>query len=256
MDEFTWLLRTVAKALVLPPGGPLLLAGVGLALLLRRRKRFGVALLGTGLSLAYLTATPIVAALLVRVASGGVGPLDQEAARTAQAVVILGGGLRRDAAEFGGDTLGILSLERVRYGARVARETGLPVLVSGGSVRGDTRAEAQLMREALEGEFGVAVRWVEDQSRNTRENADRSAGLLLAAGIRRVVIVMHAFDVPRVQQEFARAGLHVVPAPTRLPKLEEVGTVVADFLPSASALADSHYAIYELVAVSFPFLRA
>ena len=30
------------------------------------------------------------------------------------------------------DTLATLTLERVRYGARVARLTGLPVLVSGG----------------------------------------------------------------------------------------------------------------------------
>jgi hypothetical protein len=36
--------------------------------------------------------------------------------------------------EYGGDTLGRLTLERVRYGARVAKKTGLPVLVAGGSV--------------------------------------------------------------------------------------------------------------------------
>lgn len=256
MDEFAWLLRTVAKALVLPPGGPLLLAAVGLALLLRRRQRVGTALVSAGLGLAYLLATPIVAALLVRAASGGVGPLDLEAARTAQAVVILGGGVRRDAAEFGGDTVGLLSLERVRYGARVARETSLPVLVSGGSVRGDTRAEAHLMREMLESEFGVAVRWVEDRSRNTRENAERSAELLRVAGIGRIVVVMHAFDVPRVREEFSRVGLQVVPAPTRLPKVEGMGTAVADFLPSALGLIDSYYAVYELIAQALPILRS
>ena len=256
MDEFAWLLRTVAKTLVLPPIGLLLLAAVGLALFLRGSRRLGAALVGAGLGLAYLLATPIVAALLVRTASGGAGPLDPEAARTAQAVVILGGGVRRHAAEFGGDTLGLLSLERVRYGARVARETGLPVLVSGGSVRGDTRAEADLMREALKTEFGVAVRWVEDKSRNTRENAERSAELLRPAGVHRVLVVMHAFDVPRVRQEFARVGLDVVAAPTRLPKGEGIGTMAGDFLPSAPALLDSYYAVYELIAQMLPFLRS
>ena len=47
--------------------------------------------------------------------------------------MILGGGLRRSAPEYGGDTLGRLTLERLRYGAMLAKRTGLPVMVSGGT---------------------------------------------------------------------------------------------------------------------------
>ena len=53
-------------------------------------------------------------------------------AADAEAIVILGGGTRRNAPEYGGDTLGRLTLERVRYGAQVAKLTALPVLVTGG----------------------------------------------------------------------------------------------------------------------------
>ncbi|MBK7593641.1 MAG: YdcF family protein, partial [Betaproteobacteria bacterium] len=69
---------------------------------------------------------------------------------SAQAIVIPGGGVRRNAPEYGGDTLGRLTLERVRYGARLAKQTGLPLLVTGGSVTGNTVPEAVLMKEALE----------------------------------------------------------------------------------------------------------
>ena len=55
------------------------------------------------------------------------------------------------------------------------RQTGLPILATGGSVMGNTVPEAVLMKEALELEYGVKVRWVEDRSRNTLENALYSA---------------------------------------------------------------------------------
>jgi uncharacterized SAM-binding protein YcdF (DUF218 family) len=86
--------------------------------------------------------------------------LDLAAAPGAQAIVILGGGVRHEALEYGGHTLGRLTLERTRYGARVAKQTGLPVLVSGGAPSGGI-AEAEVMRAALAEEFGVPVRWVE-----------------------------------------------------------------------------------------------
>jgi uncharacterized SAM-binding protein YcdF (DUF218 family) len=173
------------------------------------------------------------------------GPVfDVAEAGTSQAVVILGGGIRR-APEFGGDTMNRLTLERVRFGARVARLTGLPVLVSGGSTYGGT-PEARIMRDALREEFGIDVRWVEDASRTTAENAARSAGLLRASGVRRVVLVTHSFDVPRARAEFAARGIESVPAPTNVPA-PRVDSVT-DFLPSMAALQDSYYALYEILA--------
>jgi uncharacterized SAM-binding protein YcdF (DUF218 family) len=242
MDFFV--LRKLAAALVLPPTGPLLLAIAG-ALLLHRRPRLGGVMLWTGLlTLLALSLGPVSHALL-RLASDA-PPLRAEDAKAAQAVVVLGGGVRRGALEYGGDTLGRVTLERVRYGARVARATGLPVLVSGGSVFGDTATESALMRAALEQEFGVPVRWAEDRSRNTHENAVYSAGMLKRDGVKRVVLVMHGFDMRRARAEFEAAGIEVVPAPTVIPRFA-VATPL-DFLPSVPALQGSYYALYELLA--------
>ena len=80
-----------------------------------------------------LLAWPPASAVLTRAVEVS-EPLDFARASEAQAVVVLGGGLRRDALEYGGDTLGTFTLERVRYGAHVAKRTGLPVLVTGGVV--------------------------------------------------------------------------------------------------------------------------
>jgi uncharacterized SAM-binding protein YcdF (DUF218 family) len=242
MDFF--LLKKILTAIVLPPTGPLLVAIAG-ALMVRRRPRLGGVLLWTGLATLLALSLGAVAGLLLSL-GGDTAPVRLEDARTAQAVVIPGGGIRRDAPEYGGDTLNRWTLERVRYGAKLARETGLPVLVSGGSVFGDTATEASLMRAALEKEFNVPVRWVEDRSRNTHENAQLSAAILKRDGVKRVVVVMHGFDIRRARAEFEAAGLEVVPAPTVISRFEIVGP--RDFLPSMGALQASQVALYELLA--------
>jgi uncharacterized SAM-binding protein YcdF (DUF218 family) len=241
MDFFLW--RKVLAALVLPPIGPLVLAIAGAALL-GRRPRLGRALVWTGLGLLVALSTWAVADGLLRLVDES-PPVTLADARTAQAIVILGGGVRRNAPEYGGETVGRLTLDRVRYGAVVARATGLPVLVTGGAIR-STRTEAEVMREALEGEFGVPVRWTEDRSRRTYENAQFSAARLEREGIKRVVLVAHGFDMRRARAEFTDAGLEVVPAPTYV--AGEGTFELTDVIPSVGALQASHYALYELLA--------
>ena len=235
--------KAVLKALVLPPTGLLLLALLGLSVS-RRHPRAGRCLAMAGIVALLALSVPVVAALLLRVVDTS-PPLDLEQAKSAQAIVILGGGTRRNAAEYGGDTLGRLTLERVRYGARVARLTGLPVLVTGGSVSGG-EAEAKLMQDALTREFGIDVRWAEDQSRTTHENAANSAPMLRSARVQRVVLVAHSFDIPRATAEFAAQGIPVIAAPTGIAALEP--DTPFDYLPSAAALQSSYYALYEMLA--------
>ena len=235
--------RKVLGTLVLPPVGPLLVAFAGL-LLLGRRPRLGRALAWLGFTTLLLLSMPVVSDNLLEALDDS-GPLDFAMARTAHAIVIPGGGIRRDALEYGGDTVGLLTLERVRYGAWVARRTGLPVLVTGGTVYGGT-PEAQVMQQSLVDEFGVAVKWTETQSRNTHENALRSAEILRAHAVRRIILVSHSFDMRRARGEFEAAGFEVVPAPTMLADPAREG--IRDWIPSARSFARSHYALYELLA--------
>jgi len=241
MDFFLW--RKVLAALVLPPIGPLALAILG-AVLLGRQPRLGRALLWSGLGLLVALSTWLVAGGLLRLVDDS-PPVTLAQARSAQAIVILGGGVR-NAPEYGGDTVGRLTLDRVRYGALVARATGLPVLVTGGGTSGGTRAEADVMRQTLEREFGVPVRWTEDRARNTHENAQFSAARLEHEGVQRVVLVAHGFDMRRARAEFTAAGLEVVPAPTFVPG--DGPFELTDLIPNVGALQASYYALYELLA--------
>jgi uncharacterized SAM-binding protein YcdF (DUF218 family) len=108
--------------------------------------------------------------------------------------------------------VGLATLDRMRYGARLARDSGLPLLVSGGAPSGG-RPEGELMREALERDFVIKVRWVEAASRNTAENASMSAPILKAAGVTRIALVSNAWHLPRALPLFQKEGLEVTPAP-------------------------------------------
>lgn len=248
-----FLLKKILTVLVLPPTGPLLVALFGLALA-GRRPRLGKTLAWLGVAGLLALCLPPVSHLL-RQTVDQTPPLELSQSHGAQALVILGGGIRRGAPEYGGDTLGRLTLERVRYGALVARRTQLPVLVSGGAPSGGV-SEAELMKRALAEEFGVEVAWTEARSRDTQSNAVQSAAILLPAGVKRVLLVAHGFDMPRARAEFAAAGLEVIPAPTVVALGASFSAHPLDWLPGMGALQGSYYALYELLAEAVRRVRA
>jgi len=238
-------LKTALHHLLLPPAGLLLLAAAGAWLIGRRAgsvrlRRTGWVLLGTALLSLWLLATPLVAEMLGRAAQR-CPPLDLTRPVHAQAVIILGGAAPRlDAPDYGGEpAIALQLLERVNYGAFVARRTGLPVAVSG------AHDETLAMRTSLARDFGVETRWVEDRSRDTFENAQLSARILLPLGITRIVLVTSADHEWRAMHEFSGAGFIVVPAPVGLTGRLDIRP--QSFVPSAFALAVSTAAVYELI---------
>lgn len=238
--DYGWFATNLLAAFLLPPLSILLLGGWGLWLVWQRHNpRLGRWLvLLAGLKL-WLLSTPYLANRLL----DGLKPPPQAIhADAAEAIVILAGGTYRANLEYGGDTVGRYTLERLRYGAHLARKTALPVLVSGGDPAGGV-PEARLMQAVLEAEFGIPVRWVEERSHNTRENARNTARILKAAGVRRILLVSHAWHLKRAIPEFERAGLTVVPAGIGYAKPRPPD--VMDFIPSARALLNSHHALHE-----------
>lgn len=241
---FLFSTKKFLAALLLPPLLPVLPMLAGL-LLLRRHPRGGRALLWSGLVLQLALITPIVVSPLLQTVEEPAA-MAAGAAADAQAIVILGAGRREYAPEFGGATVNRLALERLRYGAHLARATGLPVLVSGGASAAES-SEASLMKTVLEEDFGVAVRWTEDASWDTRQNARLSAQVLEQAGVHRVVLVTHAAHMRRAAREFEAAGLQVVRAPTAWLSGDR-GAPLLDarsWVPSANTAFAGWFALHE-----------
>ena len=240
------LLTKIAATLVLPPGGNLLLCGIGL-LLWRRARALAITLFVASCVTLYLLSMPRVAdALFTAVESYPARLPGTPVGEDIGAIVVLGGGRNGNAPEYGGETIAFPSLVRARYGARLQRETGLPLLLSGGRVYGtEPTSEAALMKGVLEDELHVPVRWLEERSRNTAENARYSAEILRHQGIGAIILVTGAAHMPRAAKAFADQGLRVVAAPTGYRSGQSPAASVLDWLPSAGALDRSRIALHE-----------
>ena len=225
----------------MPPANLALVALAGL-LLAQPRRRWAAAVAFAALGALYAFSTPLLSAwLLTRLEWAP--PLLRPTAEGAQAIVVLSAGYIEEAPEYGGPTVDALSLQRIRYAARLARVTGLPVLASGGRVRELDASIASLMAAALKKDFGVAARWLEERSTDTHQNAEFSAEILRAAGVERIYLVTHAWHMPRARAAFVRAGLAVVPAPTAYTGAPSARLALA---PSTTALKHSYYALHEM----------
>lgn len=242
--KLAWLATHFLASLLLPPLSLILLMTAGLVLL-KRRPRLGKSLLAAGLVLLYALSTPLVAGFLFRLLQSEPLP-EQPNLSGVGAIVVLGAGRYEDAPEYGSDTANALALERLRYAAQLQRRTGLPILVSGGAPGGGT-PEARFMQAILEKEFGVPVRWTESDSDTTRENALFSQRILAEDGIKKILLVTHAWHMPRARGAFERAGLEVIAAGTRFSPPE--AAELMDFVPDASALRSSTYAVHEAIGL-------
>jgi uncharacterized SAM-binding protein YcdF (DUF218 family) len=212
---------------------------------------FGLALVILSAAALYVAATPVVASYLLQQVETGIPEGADLSA--AQAIVVLGSGIHFGDGAAVPDTLGPQSLERVVYGAEAYRHLHRPVAVSGGRDLGSQMAEAALMRAALERDFAVPVTWADDQSRTTYENALYTAQLLSTDHITKIVIVTHAWHMPRALWAFERVGLKPLPWPAprdfvRLPRIDDV-------LPSIAALHDSYHALHEMIGGAYYRLR-
>ncbi|WP_058554078.1 YdcF family protein [Thiohalocapsa sp. ML1] len=246
------------KQLLLPPGLLLLLLAVAFLLV---RGTLGRVVLFIAWSLLLAMSLPALSGLLMQAVETypPLPPAMLDDTR-AEAIVVLGAGVYSDAPEYGGHTVDLNSMKRSRYAAWLHRRTRLPIYVSGGV---GPRAPGPPMRRFLEQELGVPVAAVEEQSGNTRENAELTAPLLAKAGIGRVLLVTDAWHMPRAVAAFERVGVDVVAAPTyflsgahRLRNGAEEADDWRDWLPQMAAFTASFYAIHELLGGAYYQLRA
>jgi uncharacterized SAM-binding protein YcdF (DUF218 family) len=236
------MVRRVLEALFLPPASALLLFLLG-TVLVRKWRRLGRTLQVAGILWLWLAATPAFAGWLLgslqfHPALPATGALPE-----AQAIVVLSAEADLVGAEYGGAVAGPVTMQRLRYGAALQRRTGLPLLVSGGLPATGSPSLAALMANAAKNEFGVPVRWCEERSADTRENATFSASMLQADGVRSVLLVTSAWHMPRSKAAFEAAGLQVIAAPTgfRVP----IGDGVTPWIPHWHGLRDTGLALHE-----------
>jgi uncharacterized SAM-binding protein YcdF (DUF218 family) len=257
MDVILWLGRSYFV-----PGSPMfLLLGLlaGLMLVGRERtrtigRRFLWALLGLHLALS----TGFVSTALSR-ALGGTPPIDRaEIVRQADAIVLIGCGVitaGHDASPV--QLLGVETAVNVSEAVRLYRLAGGKRIVATGGMplHGAGRIpESEVMQQYLTA-MGIPARDIALESRatNTLQQA-RNVAALLPRGAR-IVLVTVPTHMPRTSGFFRAEGFDVIAAVSGFPEQERTPTRFSGFIPNRYSLRASERAMYEVLALSYYWLR-
>jgi uncharacterized SAM-binding protein YcdF (DUF218 family) len=251
--------KPLLSVLVQPPASLLLLILLGLWLM-RRRPRLGGTLIVLSTAGLWLMCCVGMAHWLQdsvlrppqALTTAQIHALMRSPNQPPTAIVVLGAGRHRLAAEYGTANLAQQAMVRLRYGVWLARQTGQPLAYAGGVgwAQIGERSEAETAAQIVQDEYGTSLRWTESRSRDTRENADLMVPILDGAGIKRIVLVTHASHMPRAMRAFRDAagkGMVVIPAPVAAVTRDD--QPILDWLPSQQGFVLVYNALHEMLGL-------
>lgn len=242
-------LKPYLTAVVMPPASLLILIVLGCLLIKANAKLARRVILGSAATLWLMSTNmfsvwlhnqvvseyPTVSAVLLK-------------EKSVHAVVVLGAGIVTGLP--GGDQqMSRTSLERMRLGVQLARQSGLPLVFSGGSGWGAkdiSVSEAEVAEAVLLNSFDMRLNYKESSSRDTQENAANSWALLSKQGITKIALVTHTTHMSRASLEFKGVGFEVVEAAVGQPTMGS--ETLLGWLPVASNLELSQTVLRELLA--------
>lgn len=240
----SFLTTKLLSLLLYPLTQGLLLLLLALVFLCFGRRALAYMFTAFAFSWLYLMSTPWMGGQLMGALEASYPPVPVAELPQADAIVLLGGGVRARVDEH---SLGNLNRwgDRILYAAVLYQAGKAPriVVTGGGRENGDT--EAELMRDILN-YMGVPEQAVvlETASTTTYDNARFTVPILRENNWEKVLLVTSAFHMRRSEALFKAQGMTVTVAPTdhqTAPVLPTVG----DYLPSLSGLSLTTYALHE-----------
>ncbi|HKL54179.1 MAG TPA: YdcF family protein [Wenzhouxiangellaceae bacterium] len=234
-------------ALALPPAGPILLALIGLWLAWRDW-RFGKTLVVLALAALWLLSTPVVSDALRYSLERRFPPMDIKRVPSADAIVVLGGGMQPPTSRNPYPDLGAAA-DRYWHAWRLWRAGKAPeIVVSGGALP---------WRDAVATEADAAVRFLTDlgvptnrillesASLDTYQNAQMTEAVLRTRGARKVLLVTSALHMRRALARFEPIpGIEFVPVATDHEVAADPPGLIR-WLPDTDALDGSRRALKE-----------
>lgn len=211
--------------------------------------RYGWGVVGVGILVVWIPATPVVSGWLQGTLEHRFPPRAVENAPMADAIVTLGGavGAPRPPRVYP-DLSG--SSDRVWHAARLYHARKAPYIIASG---GTLPWKDQAFREAATIK-SLLVSWdvpadsilTESTSANTYQNATNTVAIVNERGFDRVLLVTSALHMRRALATFRSAGVDAVPAATDYGVIQGRTTLLS-LIPSAGALQGSTAAIREYV---------
>ena len=234
-------------SLLLPPGWFFLLLTLGFIFRNLLGKNWGRVWASFTVLLLWVGSMPALGHYLLTQHIADLETIDRTQFRTSPeglkhtAVVVLGLGGVSKGQEYGKPSLNAESYERLRYAVTLAKATGLPILYTGGAVleaqpgmESSAQSEAAIAQETARGELQYNIKWIETKGITVRDSASYTEVILRSQQITNIVLVAHAWKMPRAVLAFQAAGLKVTPAPLGFP--DDISPGIAAFFPTSEGV--------------------
>lgn len=210
------IIAKLATAIISPLGSALVL-GVGSLLLGCTGRRRSAWLFGFfAVAWLWFWSLPVVGIWLSNQIAAPFPPQHPDQVAQAEAIVVLGGGMMPADQHHLQPDLN-QAADRIWYGAQLyhAGKAPLVVLSGGHNPAVHTQSEAGAMQQLTQ-DLGVPTEatLLEERSRNTQQNAEYTAQMLLQRGIQSILLVTSVSHMERSLQHFRQAGLNPIPAAT------------------------------------------
>ena len=234
---------------------PQLIYPLGLGLLLQliaiggRKRRWALPLSITGWLVIAVPAMPVVSDALLRQLEDQAAALTPKSIPQADAVLVLGGGIRPAPAKGLGVEVNEAG-DRLLCGVRLWKQGKAPVLITSGArvsfQPNDPIAPEAVLSQQLAQELGVPASAVllNDQARTTAEEAQRINQLAAEQGWNQLILVTSAFHMPRALASFQQqSDLEIIPVacdyrldPQHQNQAFSWGELLIDLIPSSGSL--------------------
>jgi uncharacterized SAM-binding protein YcdF (DUF218 family) len=240
---------TTAKiliSLILPPASLLILMTAGV-FIMKFNRILSRLLIVSGLLLLYLLSINPVSDFLLKPLERSTPPVNERREK-ADAIVVLGGGVRDLSWLELKPQPSAMSLERLVAGVRLYKELHIPLVIIGGNgnpFQQEIKEADAMGRVAVA--LGVPVKdiIVENAPRNTLESARASKNLIKG---NRIILVTSAYHMKRASAMFKKQGFDVAQAPAGY-RSEQRGLSLNSCIPRAGSLCDSSDALAEYLGL-------
>lgn len=257
----------IIENIILPPGGLIVLFLLAGFLLWKNKRIAGFILLGGTVFLLYIMSTGICSFFLLHNLEVSYEGFDERFSidnRDFKAIVVLGGGVNPFSPETGRAVLSADMEKRIVKGYMLHKQTGLPIIVTGGNLFPDENAlsEGEVGKKLLL-ELGVHEEniIVEDRSLNTAQNAAyiiedfrrKSSISMDDEGISfgKIILVTSAFHMKRSLYTFNKAGFDSTPMACDFKMPEKFYLTPMSFIPSVGNFGYSVLALREQLGLLF-----
>jgi uncharacterized SAM-binding protein YcdF (DUF218 family) len=245
-----FIFKKIIAPFLLPPGVfVIILTGLGIGLLWGKKQRLVWSCLGTAFLIWLSTITPVADRLMA--------PLEAEfsvqANPQADVIIMLGGSAYLKVKDLSGTGApGPGTMDRMVTAARLQRRLNIPIILSGGKVHPTGASSARMARRFLI-DLGISKKKIilEDQSRDTYENALFSKKICRQNGFKSPLLVTSGYHLKRAVLSFDKVGLKVTPYPCALTTWPDRTYQWYHFLPVSGNLNRTSAALHEWLGLLF-----